>query len=151
MRYLGAWQKAARRVAWLAAMAVLAGFSPACTEPRPEVKDLEMRARQYMEARQSRNWSDVYDDFMDPAGRATVDKAEFLATRGGGFDILGFEVLQAEVDATAEPPVGELRMRMEALIPLLAPGGGSHTVRRMMEDPQQWVFRDGQWYVQLRR
>jgi hypothetical protein len=40
---------------------------------------------------------------------------------------------------------------MEAVIPLMAPNGGSRTIRRELVDPQQWVVHDGKWYVRLKR
>jgi len=130
---------------------VFAAFFVACTVPLPEVKDLEARVRQYMEVRQGREWGVLYDEFLDPAGRAAIARPAFLAKRGGGFDILGFEVLRSEVQAETQPPRGRVQVQLDALIPVLLPGGGSRTVRRSVEEPQQWVFRDGSWYIQLQK
>ena len=104
-----------------------------------------------VEVRQGREWGVLYDEFLDPAGRAAIARPAFLAKRGGGFDILGFEVLRAEVQAETQPPRGKVQVQLDALIPVLMPGGGSQTVRRSVEEPQQWVFRDGGWYIQLRK
>lgn len=134
-----------------ALLPVFAAFFVACTAPRPEVKDLEARARQYMEVRQGRDWGVMYDEFLDPAGRAAIARPAFLAKRGGGFDILGFEVLRSEVQPETQPPRGKVQVQLDALIPVLLPGGGSQTVRRSVEEPQQWVFRDGSWYIQLQK
>lgn len=117
----------------------------------PDVKDLEARARQYMQERQKRDWSAVYDEFMDPKVRSDQPKRDFLRRRGGAFDLLSFSIESATIDPSAKPISGRVVVRMEAVIPLLAPNGGSQTVRREISDPQIWVVRDGIWYVRLKR
>jgi hypothetical protein len=134
-----------------AGFCLVIGLFSGCSDPVPGVKDLEERARQYMETRQRRDWAQIYDEFIDPAGRARLDRQEFLRSRGGGFEILGYEVVFSETEEGSDPASGQVRIKIDAMIPLLAPGGGTKTVRRDLEDSQSWVFREGRWFVRLRR
>jgi hypothetical protein len=135
----------------VAGIFLIFGLVLGCSDPVPEVKDLEDRARQYMEMRQRRDWARIYDEFMDPAGRSSFDRQEFLRVRRGGFDILGYEVVFSDIDKESEPVHGTVRMKIDAMIPLLAPGGGTKAVRKDLEDPQRWIFRAGKWFVRLKR
>ena len=110
---------------------LLVTFLAGCFGP-PGVKDLEVRARQYMEERQKRDWVAVYDKFLDPDLRLEIPRDAFLQRRSGAYDLLSFSV----DSATVEP--GESN-------------GGSRTIRRELVDSQSWVVREGQWYVRLKR
>ncbi|MFP6662803.1 MAG: hypothetical protein VCC00_01210 [Deltaproteobacteria bacterium] len=122
-----------------------------CTAPASDVQSLEQRALQYMEARQRRDWGRVYDEFLDPVGRDGLERQEFLRSRGRGFDILGYKVVSSRREERDDLLHGKVRMQIDAMIPLLAPGGATKTIRRDLEDLQGWIFRDEQWFVRLQR
>jgi hypothetical protein len=121
-----------------------------CFAP-PGVKDLEVRVRQYMAERQERDWVAVYDKFVDPDSKLQLPRDDFLRRRSGAYDLLGFSVDSATIEPEKSPPTARVKVRMEAVIPLMAPNGGSRTIRRELVDPQQWVVHDGKWYVRLKR
>jgi len=135
--------------------AILSIFLPVallsgCFAP-PGVKDLEVRVRQYMAERQERDWVAVYDTFLDPDSKSRLPRNDFLRRRSGAYDLLGFSVDSATIEPEKSPPVAQVRVRMEAVIPLMAPNGGSRTIRRELVDPQQWVVYEGKWYIRLKR
>ena len=121
-----------------------------CFSP-PTAKDLEIRARQYMQERQKRDWVAVYDEFLDPELRPLIPRERFLRKRNGAYDLLSFAVDSVQIEAEESPRRGRVQVRMEAVIPLMTPTGGSQTIRRELVDPQQWVVRDGEWFVLLKR
>ena len=129
---------------------LLVTFLAGCFGP-PGVKDLEVRARQYMEERQKRDWVAVYDKFLDPDLRLEIPRDAFLQRRSGAYDLLSFSVDSATVEPGESPRTARVKVRMEAVIPLMAPNGGSRTIRRELVDSQSWVVREGQWYVRLKR
>lgn len=106
---------------------------------------LEARARQYLELKQRHAWAEIYDEVLDPESRNKLEKQRFLRKREKAFDILGFEVVSAEQNG----PEGRVRVQMEAMIPVLKPGGETTLIRKQVQDPQEWVFRDGRWYIRL--
>lgn len=103
-----------------------------------------------MDTRQRRDWATILDEFLDPESHSRIDRKEFLHTRRSGFDILAYEIVSLEVEGDGAAATGRVRMKLDALIPVLEPGGGTRTLRRDVEDPQTWVVRDGRWYIQRR-
>jgi hypothetical protein len=110
-----------------------------------EAAGLEARARQYLELKQRHAWAEIYDEVLDPESRKTLEKQRFLKKRENAFDILGFEVVSTEQKGEE----GRVRVRMEAMIPIRNPGGETSLVRKKVQDPQTWVYRDGRWYIRL--
>ena len=104
-----------------------------------------------MQERQKRDWVAVYDEFLDPELRPLIPRERFLRKRNGAYDLLSFAVDSVQIEAEESPRRGRVQVRMEAVIPLMTPTGGSQTIRRELVDPQQWVVRDGEWFVLLKR
>lgn len=107
--------------------------------------NLEARAKQYLTLKQRHGWAEIYDDILAPEDREKLDRKRFLKKREAAFDILGFEVVSAEEQGQD----GKVRVKMEAMIPVLNPGGETSLVRKQVQDPQTWVHRDGRWYIRL--
>ena len=62
---------------------------------------------------------------------------EFLGAKVGEFDPKGDRVtVPVEVDAN---------------VPVMRPGGPPLTIRKQIDEKQDWVRRDGQWYVRLEK
>ena len=106
---------------------------------------LEARAKQYLTLKQRHAWAEIYDDLLAPEDRSRLERQRFLKKRANAFDILGFEVVSAEEQGEE----GRVRVKMEAMIPILNPGGETSLVRKQVQDPQTWVYRDGRWYIRL--
>jgi hypothetical protein len=110
-----------------------------------ETSGLEARARKYLELKQRHAWAEIYDEILDPEARKTLERQRFLKKRENAFDILGFEVVSTEQKGQE----GRVRVKMEAMIPIRNPGGETSLVRKNVQDPQTWVYRDGRWYIRL--
>ena len=113
-------------------------------QPANEVS-LQDRAKQYLTLKQRHDWAEIYDDLLAPEDRSRLERQRFLKKREKAFDILGFEVVSAEEQGEE----GRVRVKMEAMIPILNPGGETSLVRKQVQDPQTWVYRDGRWYIRL--
>jgi hypothetical protein len=108
--------------------------------------DLNARAQQYMELRRKGSWDEIYEGLVDPEAKLKLTRDSFLARRRSAFDILEFKVVSVE----EKEGQGTVVARLDAVLPVLKPGGGTLNVRRQLDDAQQWVLRDGRWYIQLR-
>ncbi|HZR83312.1 MAG TPA: hypothetical protein VFD92_19615 [Candidatus Binatia bacterium] len=139
--------ESARRIAagGLAALALAAVVASACRSADPK-EDLKERARQYLELKQKRQWTAIYEGLLDPETRKTVKLEDFLRPRKETMDVLGFEVLSTDVADGS----GSVKAKMDVVIPVLSPRGGTTMIRKELQDSQQWVRRDGRWYIQLR-
>jgi len=110
-----------------------------------QTDSLETRARQYLELKQRHEWPTIYDSLLDPEVRKSVDREAFLKKRSVPFDVVGFDVVSAE----AEGDRGKVVAKLEAIVPVLNPRGGTVMIRKELEDAQEWVHRDGHWYIRL--
>ena len=137
--------RAAARLAAAAALLTLALLASACSDPDPR-DELRDRARQYLELKQKREWTAIYQGLLDPEARKTLKLEQFLAPRKETMDVLGFELVDTEVSDGS----GSVRAKMDVVIPVLSPRGGTTMIRKELEDSQRWVQRDGRWYIQLR-
>jgi hypothetical protein len=133
------------RLAGILFLACVALLASACRGSDPK-EELQSRARQYLELKQKREWTAIYEGLLDPETRKTVKLEEFLAPRKVTMDLLGFQVLGADVKDGS----GSVRAKMDVVIPVLSPRGGTTMIRKELEDSQEWVRRDGRWYIQLR-
>ncbi len=70
----------------------------------------------------------------------------FLKRREAAFDVLNFSVVSAEEQ---EGGTGKVVAKIDAMIPVLNPKGGTTMLRKEMEESQKWVARDGRWYIRL--
>ncbi len=127
------------------ALACLATMAQSCQGGGSD-GDLRGRVQEYLELRQKQDWPAIYERFLDPEVREKVGREAFLKVRKGGLDILGFSVL----DLRTEEDKGTVRVRLDAQIAALNPQGGKTMLRKDLDDPQEWVRRDGRWYIRLK-
>jgi len=107
---------------------------------------LQERAQKYLELKQKRDWVAIYEGLLDPELQGKLKREVFLKRREAAFDVLGFTVLSAKEE---EGGTAKVVAKIDAMIPVLNPRGGTTMLRRELEEPQQWVARDGRWYIQL--
>jgi len=115
-----------------------------CTEGA-KAGDLTARARSYMDLRQKGSWDVIWSGLVDPEAREAIKRGAFMARRRSSFDILGFEIVSVD----DEGRTGRVVARMETEVPVLKPGGGTMRIPRELEDTQEWVRREGRWYIRL--
>jgi hypothetical protein len=132
------------------ALAVLLGMAIATTgcQTAPDgeaVESLQVRAQKYLELKQKRDWVAIYDGLLDPELHPKLKREAFLRRRDAAFDVLGFTV----VSTKEEGGTGKVVVKVDAMIPVLNPRGGTTMLRKELEEPQDWVARDGRWYIQL--
>ena len=131
-------------VAIAIALACAAVVASACQRTTPE-EDLNGRVRQYLELKQKQDWQGIYDGLLDPEVKETVKAEDFLKVRTGGLEILGFSVVETKV----EDGQGKVRANLDTMVTVLSPRGGTTMIRKDLVDSQDWVLRDGRWYVRL--
>jgi hypothetical protein len=108
-------------------------------------ESLKTRAQTYLELKQKRDWAAIYDGLLDPELRPKLSRDVFLRRRNAAFDVLGFTV----VSATEEGEAGKVVAKVDAMVPVLNPQGGTTMLHKELEEPQKWVTRGGRWYIQL--
>lgn len=127
------------------ALAGLAAIGWGCTPADPK-EELRERAAKYLELKQKREWTAIYEGMVDPEARKSVKLEDFLKPRKESMDMLGYELISAEVDQDQ----GSVKAKVDVVIPILSPRGGATMMRKELEDSQRWVQRDGRWYIQPR-
>lgn len=132
-------------LAALLGMAITAVGCQARQEEDAAKENLEARARQYMALKQKRDWAAIYDGLLDPELRTTLKREAFLRRRKQAFDVLGYTL----VSTKEEDGTGKVIAKVDAMVPVLNPRGGTTMLRRELEEPQQWVARNGRWFIQL--
>lgn len=138
---LGRSRKTALVVVTLLVVAATVG---GCQKADP-VAALKDRVSAYWVLKQSKGWPEVYDKYLDPEAKKTVTKDAFLKRRWLAFDILSYEIsnVQEEGDkATVE-------VANEVNFPLKTPQGELQFIKKKVSTKDQWVRRDGVWYVVL--
>jgi hypothetical protein len=131
-------------LAALLGMAITAAGCQAKHE-NEQAEDLQARAKQYLELKQKRDWAAIYDGFLDPELRKTLKRDLFLQRRSQAFDVLSYTL----VSTKEEGETGKVVAKLDAMIPVLNPRGGTTMLRKELSEPQKWVARDGRWYIQL--
>ncbi len=131
----------------LAALLGVAATATGCqaAQENDAAGDLQARAQQYLELKQKRDWAAIYDGFLDPELRKTLPKEAFLKRRSMAFDVLSYTL----VSTKEEGETGKVVVKLDAMIPVLNPRGGTTVLRKEVSEPQKWVVRDGRWYIQL--
>lgn len=130
------------------ALAALLGIALASCQasPQQEKQNLQDRAQSYLELKQKRDWVAIYDGLLDPELHGKLKRDAFLKRREAAFDVLNFSVVSAEEQ---EGGTGKVVAKIDAMIPVLNPKGGTTMLRKEMEESQKWVARDGRWYIRL--
>ncbi|MDG2305463.1 MAG: hypothetical protein P8R42_12615 [Candidatus Binatia bacterium] len=108
-------------------------------------EDLVTRAQSYMDLRQKGSWDAIWTGMIDPQVREGLKRTAFMEKRRSSFDIVDFEIIS--VDEKGQE--GQVVARMDTIVPVLKPGGGTMRIPRELDDPQDWVLREGSWYIQL--
>jgi len=98
-----------------------------------------------MDLRQKGSWDEVWSGLIDPEAREQLKRSQFMARRKSAFEIMDFEIVST--DETGE--AGSVVARMDTMMTILEPGGGRRRIPREMEDTQEWILRDGRWYIRL--
>jgi len=136
-----------RTVCGLVAVLVLAlatGGLVGCQKSDP-VAGLKDRVSTYWGLKQTKSWGEVYEKYLDPEARTTVAKEAFLKRRFLAFDILSYEIS----DVKEEGDKATVTVNNEANIPLKTPQGELTFIKKQVTTKDEWVRRDGNWYVIL--
>lgn len=121
----------------------LAGVGCRSGDPKENLRE---RATEYLELKRKRDWTAIYQGLLDPETRKTVKLEDFLKPRNQAMDLLGYELVSTEINEEG----GSVKAKVDVVIPILSPRGGTTMMRKELEDSQHWVQRDGRWYIQLR-
>lgn len=116
----------------------------ACQKADPEAA-LKERAAAYWQLKQSKGWPEVYDRYLDPEAKKTLPKDAFLKRRFLAFDILSYEI----TDVQGSPDRATVVVQNEANFPLKSPDGELQFIKKHVTTKDEWVRRDGEWYVVL--
>ena len=131
-----------------AALSVLAAclfaVTPGC-QKGDAAASLKDRVGTYWGLKQAKNWDEVYEKYLDPEARKTVTKEAFLKRRWLAFDILSYEI--GEIQENGDKAT--VSVANEANIPLKTPQGELQFIKKQVNTKDEWVRRDGAWYVVL--
>lgn len=134
----------ARRAA-LAAVVTAMACASACSTPDPQ-QVLGARVQRFDEMRQKLEWKAIYQDMLDPELRKSFKIEDFLKRREQAtMEFLGARVGKVGIEGDR----ASVEVEVEANVPVLRPGGPPMTIRKQIAEKQDWVRRDGQWYVRL--
>ena len=126
--------------AFLAVAVVVLAAGCQKADPVAALKD---RASTYWGLKQSKGWAEVYDQYLDPEAKKTVTREAFLKRRWLAFDILSYQIS----DVQAEGDKATVAVDNEVNFPLKTPQGELTFIKKQVNTKDQWVRRDGQWYV----
>ncbi len=126
----------------LVVLAVAVVFAVGCQKSDP-VASLKDRATTYWGLKQSKGWPEVYEKYLDPEAKKTVTKEAFLKRRWLAFDILSYQIS----DVQMEGDKATVAVDNEVNFPLKTPQGELTFIKKQVNTKDQWVRRDGQWYV----
>lgn len=121
-------------------LAVLPGCHKA--DPQAVLKD---RVSSYWGLKQAKTWPEVYDKYLDPDAKKTVTKEAFLKRRWLAFDILSYEIGEIQVQGDK----AKVAVTNEVNFPLKTPQGELTFIKKQVTTNDDWVQRDGTWYVVL--
>jgi hypothetical protein len=138
-----------RGSAWIRTVGVLlltvvVGVWAGCQKTDP-IASLKERASSYWGLKQSKGWEEVYDQYLDPEAKKKVSKEAFLKRRWLAFDILSYEISDIQ-EANDKATVVVVN---DANIPLKTPEGELKFFKKQVTTKDEWVRRDGNWYVVL--
>lgn len=134
----------ASRVALFVAMACAMGFASACRSADPKA-DLTVRVVRFNELRQKLEWNGIYAELLDPEVRKSLKLEDFLRPRQSTMEFLGSSIQQVDIQGQR----ATVKTRIEANVPVLKPSGPPLVLKRQIDEQQDWVQRDGSWYIRL--
>jgi hypothetical protein len=106
---------------------------------------LKERATTYWGLKQSKGWAEVYDQYLDPEAKKTLTKEAFLKRRWLAFDILSYQISNVQ----EEGDKATVAVDNEVNFPLKTPEGELKFIKKQVNTKDEWVRRDGIWYVVL--
>lgn len=115
-----------------------------CSE-RASGATLEERGRKYWGLKQAKQWEELYDHYLDPVLKDTLSRDAFLKKRLLAFDILSYAITEARENGDQ----GTVKVKGEANIPARGIRGAVRIMKTEITVEDQWVRRDGVWYVRL--
>jgi hypothetical protein len=128
----------------MVAVLALAAGGAGCqkSDPASAIKD---RVAAYWGLKQAKTWPEVYDKYVDPEAKKALTKEAFLKRRFLAFDILSYEIS----DIHENGDKATVSVDNEANIPLKTPEGELKFFKKKVTTKDEWVRRDGTWYVVL--
>ncbi|MCC6847257.1 MAG: hypothetical protein IT294_02060 [Deltaproteobacteria bacterium] len=126
-------------VALVAALGAVGGCQKA--DPAAPLKE---RAAAYWGLKQSKAWPEVYDKYVDPEAKKSLSREAFLKRRFLAFDILSYEISDVKQEGEDK---GAVAVTNEVNFPLKTPEGELTFIKKRVTTTDQWVRRDGVWYV----
>jgi hypothetical protein len=139
------WEKRAGRAAAFGLLVLVAlGGGSGCQKADP-VAALKDRASAYWGLKQAKSWPEVYDQYLDPEAKKSLPREAFLKRRFLAFDILSYEISNVH----EEGDKATVEVANEVNFPLKTPHGELTFIKKQVTTKDQWVQRDGVWYVAL--
>ncbi len=135
---------AARMVALVAAAGLAIVASTGCQKADPQAA-LKDRVSTYWGLKQSKGWPEVYDQYLDPEAKKTIPREAFLKRRWLAFDVLSYEISSVH----EEGDKAKVAVTNEVNFPLKTPQGELTFIKKQVTTNDEWVRRDGNWYVRL--
>lgn len=120
------------------------GLLGGCQKADPQAA-LKERVATYWNLKQAKTWPEVYDKFLDPEAKNGVAKEAFLKRRWLAFDILSYEISEVHEDGDK----AKVAVNNEVNFPLKTPQGELTFIKKQVTTQDDWVRRDGTWYVVL--
>jgi hypothetical protein len=126
------------------ALSVLMAGLAGCAKADP-VAALKDRASTYWGLKQSKGWDEVYEKYLDPEAKKTITKEAFLKRRWLAFDILSYEI--SNVQETGDK--AKVEVTNVDNFPIKTPQGELTFIKKQVTTNDEWVRRNGTWYVVL--
>jgi len=130
------------RTSAVALLALAVVLTAGCQKADP-VAALKDRASAYWGLKQSKGWAEVYDQYLDPEAKKTVTREAFLKRRWLAFDILSYQISNVQ----EEGDKATVAVDNEVNFPLKTPAGELTFIKKQVTTKDQWVRREGKWYV----
>lgn len=109
------------------------------------IDSLKSRVQEYWELKQSRQWERVYEDYLDPKKKEALPREAFLKRRLLSFDILTFKIM----DIQDRQDQATVVVENEVNVPLRGIRGAVEVRKKTVNTEEEWVRRNGIWYVRL--
>lgn len=129
---------------------------PTFGDVEDEREALVERWQGYIELRRAREWTRIYDEYIDPGHRTRISPAQFAELYGDRYvELRGVELGAVEVDPRTQRAELSAKIELE-LVPERLPEPYRSSFE-MPDDPsylvnaedltREWVWRRGEWYL----
>ncbi len=122
---------------------VISGPGIGCRQQASD--SLKSRVQEYWELKQSKQWERIYEDYLDPTRKEALPREAFLKRRLLSYDILTFKILDIQDRQDRATVVVENEVNM----PLRGIRGAVEMRKQTVNTEDDWVQRNGTWYVRL--